>query len=301
MPLRDLALVVLVCAVWGFNFTAGAKGMEGFTPFLFMTLRFLAVLALTLPFLRLPPPGQWLRLAAVTISMGSLHFGFMFWALSVSEDVTSIAVLQIMYIPIAVLLAMIFLGERAGWRTLAATATAFAGVMLISFDPLVLGQPLALALILASAFWQGLSSMLMRGLHGISPMNFQAWTAVFSLPLMALASLVFEADQLGALRAAEPLHWAALAYTVVGSSIVGHTLFFVLVQRHPLPLVMPYMLLATPLAALFGVLVWGDRPGPRLIIGGIIILLSILFITLRKRARAQVTLRATEPEAKEAG
>lgn len=294
MPGRDLLLVVLVCSAWGFNFVAGAKGMEGFPPLFFMTLRFTGVLALTLLFLRLPPPEQWLRLAAVTLCMGSLHFTLLFWALGRSEDVTSIAVLQIMYIPIAVLLALVVLGERAGWRTLAATATAFAGVMVISFDPLVLRQLDALVLILLSAFFQALASVFMRGLHGISPMNFQAWTAVFSLPVMALGSALFERDQWATALAADPLHWGALAYTVVVASLLGHGLFFVLVQRHPLPRLMPYMLLMTPLAALFGVLAWGDRPGPRLVVGGAIVLLSILFITLRGRRRAESSLRARE-------
>ena len=65
-------------------------------------------------------------------------------------------------------------------------------------------------------------------------------------------------------------------------------------SRHPVPLVMPYMLMMTPMAALFGILVWGDSPGPKLWVGGTIILASILFITLRSRARAQSTIRALE-------
>jgi len=297
MTPRDLALVLLVCTAWGFNFTAGAMGMEGFPPLLFMTLRFSGVLLLTLPFLRRPPDGQWLRLGAVALSMGGIHFTLLFWALGRSEDVTSIAFVQIMYIPIAVLLAMGLLGERAGWRTLAATAVAFCGVLVIGFDPLVLRQLDALALILLSAFFQALASVLMRGLHGISPMSFQGWCAVFSLPVLALGSALVETDQAAIIAAAEPIHWAALAYTVVIASLLGHGLFFVLVQRHPLPRLMPYMLLMTPLAAAFGVLVWGDRPGPRLLLGGALVLASILFITLRGWRRARRAAHATAPGA----
>lgn len=286
--------MVLVCAAWGFNFTAGAKGMEGFPPLLFMTLRFAGVILLTLPLLRRPPPGQWPRLIAVALCMGGLHFTFLFWALRVSEDVTSIAVLQIMYIPFAVLLALLVLRERTGWRTLAATATAFAGVMVIAFDPLVLRQPAALTLILASAFSQALASVLMRKLSGLTPMSFQGWSAIICLPVMLVGTLAFEQDQLVAIQAASPWHWAALAYTTVVASLVGHGVFYLLVQRHPVPLVMPYMLMMTPMGALFGIVVWGDTPGPKLWIGGSIILASILFITLRGRARAQSTLRALE-------
>jgi O-acetylserine/cysteine efflux transporter len=166
--------------------------------------------------------------------------------------------------------------------------------MIIAFDPLVLRQPAALALILLSAFSQALASVLMRNLSGLSPMSFQGWSAMICLPVMVLGTLLFEQDQLLAIRNATAWHWAALAYTTVVASLVGHGVFYLLVQRHPVPLVMPYMLMMTPMAAGFGILVWGDSPGPKLWIGGSIILGSILFITLRGRARAQTTIRALE-------
>lgn len=292
MPARDLLLVVLICLVWGFNFVAGAQAMTAFPPMLFMVLRFTLVLLLALPLIRRPPPGQWLRLASSAIAMGGLHFTFMFWALGLADDVTSIAITQNMYIPISVLLAIMVLKEPVGWRTLAATATAFLGVMVIGFDPLVLAHLDALGLILLSAFFQALASVLMRGLYGIHPISFQGWTAIFSLPLLGLASLMLEHDQWAAIEAAQPIHWAALAYTVIMASLVGHGLFFFLVQRHPLPLLMPYMLMMPLFAATFGVLVWGDRPGPRLLIGGCLILGSILFITLRGRRKVAKVLNS---------
>ena len=86
MPLRDLGLILIICVVWGGNFTAAAQGMQHFSPFLFMILRFLLVLAILFPFLRKPPPGQWGTLIAVCLFMGGLHFTLMFWALSRSEE-----------------------------------------------------------------------------------------------------------------------------------------------------------------------------------------------------------------------
>lgn len=293
MQLKDYLLVLVVCLVWSFNFVAGSKGVEAFSPLVFMVLRFVLVLGLTWPFLRRPPRGQWLRLASVCILIGALHFTVMFWALQRSADVTSIAIIQNMYIPMAVVLAIVLLGERAGWRTLLATGTAFAGVLVIGFDPLVLRQPDALALILLSAFFQALGSVWMRGIQGVGPISFQAWSAVFSLPLLVLATLLIEDGQLAMIRSAQGIHWAALLYSVLMASLVGHGLFFWLIQRNPVPNLMPYMLLMPVFAAAFGVLVWGDTPGPRLILGGVIVLASILVITLRGRRRALP--RATRP------
>jgi O-acetylserine/cysteine efflux transporter len=228
MPLRDLCLILLVCLAWAFNFVAVARGMQQFSPFVFTVLRFAILLALLLPFLKLPPRDQWWRLVVVCLSIGALHFSALFWALGVSEDVSSIAITQQTYVPMTVILAMLILGERVGWRSLAAIAVSFSGVLLLSFDPLMLTQWNVLGIALLSALFQAVGSVYMRGIRGIGVFNFQAWTAAISLPVLLLATLL------------------------------------------------------TPvLAVVFGVLVWGDRPGWRLLAGGALVLAGILAITLR--------------------
>lgn len=163
----------------------------------------------------------------------------------------------------------------------------------------MLNQTLAMALLSASL--QALGSVFMRGLHGLGPVNFQGWTAAFSLPVMVLATLLFEDDQLASASAAEAVHWAAMLYSVFMASLVGHGLFFALVQRHPLPTIMPYMLLTPLLATVMGVLIWGDRPGWRLLAGGALVLGGIFIITLRGRARALLMARQRRRGLRQAG
>jgi O-acetylserine/cysteine efflux transporter len=69
LPARDLVLILVICIVWAGNFIAGSFGMQHFSPFLFMILRFGVLLLILLPFLRRPPPGQWARL----IEIGRAH------------------------------------------------------------------------------------------------------------------------------------------------------------------------------------------------------------------------------------
>ena len=195
MPIRDLILILFVCLAWGFNFTAAARGTQHFSPLVFTVLRFVCVLLVLAPFLRWPPAGQWARLVFVCLSIGSLHLATLFWALSVSEDVSSIAITQQTYIPMAVLLAMVILGERVGWRSLLAIGVAFFGVIVLSFDPLMLQQWDVLGLCLLSALFQAFGSVYMRGISGIGVFSYQAWTAVISIPVLMLATLWFETGQ----------------------------------------------------------------------------------------------------------
>ncbi len=297
LPASDLALTVLICTVWAGNFIAAAYGMKHFSPFLFMILRFALLLTVLLPFLRLPPKDQWPRLIAVCLLIGGLHFTLMFWALARSSDISSVAIVQQSYIPMAVVLAMVLMKELAGWKTLAATLLAFLGVLVIGFDPLVLNQVDVLAIALLSALFQALGSIYQRGMRGIGVLNFQAWTAVITLPVLISASLLTEQGQVETLRTAHWENWAAVAYSALMASIVGHGLFFNLVQRHPVTSVMPYLQLTPVLAVVFGILVWGDRPGPRLLVGGALVVLGILLITLRARQKSSTaSLRAFREE-----
>lgn len=285
MSSRDFLLIIVVCLVWSFNFIAGARGMQQFSPFVFMVLRFGIILLVLVPFLRLPPPGQWLRLVTVCLFIGALHFTALFIALGRSEDVSSLIIIQQTYIPMAVVLAMLLLGERAGWRTLVATLVSFTGVLVIGFDPLVLQQLDVLGIMLLSALFQAMGSIYQRGIKGIGVLNFQAWTAVIALPVMLTASLLTEQNQLEMIRTAGWVDWSSIFYSALMASIVGHGLFFYLVQRHPVTAIMPYLQLMPLFGVLFGIMVWGDRPGWRLYTGGAIVLTGILIITLRARKK----------------
>ncbi len=286
MPARDLLLIVVVCLAWGFNFVAIAQGMQQFSPWLFTVLRFCILLLVLLPFLKRPPPDQWLRLSVVCLSIGAAHFGTLFWALGISVDVSSVAITQQTYVPMTVILAMAILGERVGWRSLSAIAVAFAGVVVLMFDPQMLTQWDVIGISLLSALSQALGSVFMRGLTGISVFSFQGWTAALSLPVLALGSALFDDNRLEMMATAGWLDWVAVLYTVVCASIVGHGLFFFLVQRHPITAIMPYMLLTPLFAVISGVVVWGDRPGWRLLAGGALVLAGILAITLRALSKA---------------
>lgn len=283
--MTHLALVLVICLVWGFNFIASAAGVAHFPAFLFTVLRFALVLGLLLPWLRRPPAGQGWRLVVVALLNGALHFSLYFMALRHSADISSVAVAMQLYVPFSVLIAVCLLGERIGWRSALAIVIAFIGVLVVGFDPLVFTQLDALALTIASAFCLGLGSVLMRGLAGIGVMNFQAWSALISLPVLLAMSMAFEQDHWALVRTAGWVPWSAALYSAVGGSIIGHGLFYYLVQRRPVAEVTPYLLLTPVLGVAFAILFWGDQPGWRLYAGAALVLGGVLGLSLRLRSK----------------
>ena len=291
---RDLVLVLLICLFWATNFLTSAHALREVPPFLFTAMRMGLLAALLVGFLRVPPRSQWKRLFAVAMLNGVLHFGTSFLALKLAGDLSSPAIVTQVYVPMAVLLAWWVLGERFGWRTVVGVALSFAGVLVLGFDPMVLAQPAALFVMMGSSLMVAIGTVLMRGLKDVRMVDQQGWTAVLSLlPLLAI-SAVFEPGSFTALREASWIGWGAAAYAAVFSSLLGHGVFYWLVQRHPVATVTPYLLLTPVLAVLLGILFWGDRPGPALWIGGAMVLGGVLVIALRAGVRKRVLPPAEE-------
>ncbi len=289
-----LALILIACVAWGFNFIAAAVGLTHFPPLMFTAFRFAIVLAVLAPWLRLPPRTQWVRLVAVCLCSGALHFTLNFWGLERSADVSSVAILLQTYVPFAALLAVVLLGERIGWRTGGAIAVSFAGVLLVGLEPAVLNQLDSVGLVLVSAFFLALGTILMRGLEGLSAFGFQAWSAVISIPVLVPLSLMLEGGHRDLVLSADWVHWGGIFYSALIASIVGHGILFFLIQRHPVTAVTPYLLLTPIVAVVLGVVIWGDRPGWRLFVGGVLVLAGVLAISLRGRGGREVAVPAAD-------
>ena len=292
MPPLHFLLLFAICLIWAGNFIAAAFAVGELEPITFTVARYLLVLLLVFPLLRWPARDQWWRLLACCWTMGALHFALVFLALGRSTDVSSVALLMQIYIPMSTLLAIVLLGERIGWRSASGIAIAFCGVLVMGLDPLVLAQIDVVILVLVSAFVLALGTILMRGLKGVGVLNFQAWNAALSLPPLLLLAVLIE-DPVTSLVAAsgQPGVWLAVAYSAIGASIIGHGGFYWLIQRHEVNRITPYLLLVPVLAVLLGILIWGDRPGPRLLLGGGLVLAGVLWITLRARFRRRLPQR----------
>jgi O-acetylserine/cysteine efflux transporter len=284
---RDLGIALVVCVAWALNFLTSAWALHEIPPLLFTAVR-LAILALLLgAFVRRPAPGQWPLLLAVAVCNGVLHFGLSFWSLHLAGNLSSPAIVMQSYVPMAALLAWWWLGERFGWRTGAAIAVSFGGVLVLGFDPMVLREPASLLLMLVSAVFLATGTVLMRRLSGLGMVSQQGWTAIIGvLPLLALSAWL-EPGGFAGLRHATWIGWGGAAYSAIGSSLLGHGLYYVLVQKHPVAQVTPWLLLSPVLAVLLGVWVYGDRPGTQLWIGGAMVLGGVLLIAMRALAKAR--------------
>ena len=116
------------------------------------------------------------------------------------------------------------LGETIRWRRTLGIALAFAGIVIISFDPRVFAYWEGLALVVCSSFVGSLGLIFVKRLKGIRPLELQAWIAARRRPDAAAA----EPDARSrvrweSVRNANWEGWSALFFTTVMSSLIAHT------------------------------------------------------------------------------
>lgn len=278
---RDLALLIFINLIWGFNFVASKVGVGEFPPLWFTTLRFGVLALLLVPMLRLHR-GQMGAVVVAALLSGGLHFGLLLVGLAMANTVSTVAIAGQLGVPFTTLMSIAFLGEVVRWRRWTGITLAFAGVMLMGLDPQVFEFWQGLALVVLAAFVGSLGLLAVKQLTDIEPLQIQAWFALVSAPVLALLSAIFEEGQVQALQSASWEGWGALLFTVLMASLVAHTGFYYLVQRYPVTSVSPLTVLSPLFAILFGVTVLGDELTARIIAGGTMTLTGVVIIALRE-------------------
>ena len=279
MRFSHLLLALIVCLAWGLNAVAAKVGVTFVPPVFFTGLRFIFVLMFLVPWLK-PAPGRWQLLIPAVFFIGGLHFALIFTGVKYS-DASTMAIVNQLYVPISVLLAMFWLGERVALGRWLGIALAFCGVVIFSLDASVSSHLFGVFLLIADAFSMALGTVLLRRLSGISPFMMQAWMAVIGIPFLFATSFIFESGQIASLSAAPWQAWAALAYTVIAGSLIGHTGYYVLLQHYEVSLVGSVLLLSPAIGVLGGIVILGEPFTPLILVGAMMTLAGVAIVLRR--------------------
>ena len=274
-----ILLALLVCVAWGLNAAAAKVGVTYIPPVFFTGLRFVFVLLFLLPFLK-PVPGRWGVLVPAVFFMGGLHFALIFTGAKLS-DASTMAIVNQLYVPISVLLALVWLGEAVPLRRWLGIAVAFAGVVVFSTDASVSSHLAGVAFLVADAVSMAVGTVLLRKLAGVSPFVMQAWMAAMGVPFLFATSFAFEGGQFAAVAGAPWQAWAALAYTIVAGSLIGHTCYYVLLQHYEVSLVGSVLLLSPAIGVVGGVTILGEPFTPLIVLGAMMTLSGVGIVLMR--------------------
>ena len=281
----DVAILLGVILLWGGSIAVAKIGFAVFPPLLMMTLRFGLVAVLLAPFYRLPLK-RLPDLLLLSVILGSLHFGAMFYGVQRVEAGTASLLTQVQ-VPFSAMLAAVFLNDRIGWRRAGGMAVAFAGVILIGGAPNLTDNLLHVGLILlASLSWAfgafHVKRMAAPGKEAANGQMLNCWIAVFATPQMLALSLAFEDGQWEALTAPDWRGWFAAAYMAIAVVIIGYGQWYRMLARYSLNQVMPIMLLVPMVGVAAGVVLLDEPVTWRVLIGGGLVIAGVAVILIRR-------------------
>ncbi len=285
----DLGAALVMNLVWGLNLIAVKMGVDLIQPLTAAFLRQVFVLLICLPMLRIVP-GRMRELVGLGLLSGGVFYIIVNFSMAVSDNVSAMAIAGQMGAPFALILAVIFLGERIARYRIGGMALAFLGVTTLVFDPHAFDERLGLALTVMGSMVWAICSLIQRRLTGIPVLTIYAWVGVMGTAMLLPAALLFEPAAMAHLPSLPLSTFGWVAFSALGSTVIGQGTMSWLLQRHTVSAVVPLTLLS-PVVAVIVASWWFHTPlTPLMMAGGVMVMIGISIVTIR-------TARARELEA----
>lgn len=278
----DLAAVLIVNIAFGLNLVAMKVVVDATAPFLAVAVRMAIVFLLCARGFRgVPGRNGWLALYGLL--NGGLFLLVLNLSLMATDNVGALAIAGQLGVPFSLLLGAIILGERLSGRRVFGVAIAFAGVVMLVFDPHAAHELKGLVLMATASFLWGSGTLIQRKLGGISIMTIQSWNGLMAAIVLAPFAFAFERDAIAALPdiGLVPLAW--LGFSCVIATVIGQGLLAHLLQRHPISSVMPLLLLSPVIGVAGASLYFGTPITAVMVAGGLITLGGVALLTLSGR------------------
>lgn len=301
MNTRELIVLLAMCLIWGFHFIVIKVAVTELDPMFYAAIRMTLVAALMAPFLRWRASGMRLVLAA-GLCLGALNYAFMFSGLKYATASAAAIAIEL-HVPFATILSVIFLNDRIGVRRVIGISLAFIGVAIIMLGKNESGGeatniPLGVSLIACAAFVEAVGAILVKKSFGFKPQELLAWFALVGAAGLWTLTFTLDSDHAAQFAASDKgLIIGAILYSAIGGSIIGHTAYYWLLQRLPVSIVSPSVLLTTLIAVVFGIVLLGDPFGPRMIAGGVLVLAGVGFVLLRNSRKQDIKAPMPKPGA----
>ena len=219
----------------------------------------------------LRPARLRLHLGRVMAGLISMTCGFYAFAHMPLAEATALSFTMPLFM---LVLAMLALGERVGWRRTSATLAGFAGV-LVMLRPGAVPIQLAALLALAGAFFHACSGVFIKKLATSET------TAMIMFYFAAVGSVLFLAPAVHEWVAPDALGWVLLA-TVAILGVTSQLAFIKAARVAEMSAIVPIDYSRLIFAGIIGFVVWSEVPDGWAVAGASLIATSTCFITYRR-------------------
>jgi len=277
----DLALILVVVALFGFSFVVIKVGLREIPPFALAALRFLLA-AVPLVFFIKRPRMPRSYIAAYGFAIGVCQFGLLFLGMKLGMPAGLSSLVIQVQIFFTVGLAIAFLGDRLHKDDLIGAAIATVGVILLGVYKLQSGATATLIgflLVIASALAWAVGNVVAKraARYDDDMFGLVVWSSLVPPLPLALLSYAFEGGSgvWTAIASASPLAWGCVLLLAWGATLFGFASWARLLHKYPTALVSPFGLLIPVSGLASGAIFLGEGLAPLQMIGVALVLIGL--------------------------
>lgn len=291
---KDLLLILILVAVWGFNFVAIRLGLDGFPPLLLCALRFIFSALPAVFFIR-RPPCSWRLLIAFGFVIFACQFSFLFSGMAVGMSPGLASLVMQVQVFFTMGLAAWLLKDRPTPLKIIGAVISFSGILLVGLHTQGEVTPAGLTLTLLAALSWGTGNIISKRIGAVPPLALVVWGSLIAAPFLIVLSLFVDGPSLivASLAHLSLVSALSIAYLVYASTHLGYSLWGHLLNRYSTASVAPFTLLV-PIFGFLGSVVmlheavplWKVGAGALVVAG---LSLNVLAGKLELRGRRQIT------------
>ena len=259
----DFLAVILVTAIWGFNFVVIEWGLEGMPPFLLAGFRFALVVFPAIFFLP-RPDTSWQNIALFGVFFGVIQFGLLFFAMTVgiSAGLASVVIQSQAFFTAG--LSFLFFSEKISWLRMAGILLAVVGIGIIGLLEDSNTNSIAVILVLFAGLSWAVANLINKRVDTSNMMSFVVWASLVPpLPLLMVSLWLDGGAVISAnLGSVSMRTIVCLMFIAYASTLLAYGVWTRLVVKYTPGLVAPFALLVPVFGILSSWLFQGEYFGP---------------------------------------
>lgn len=260
------ATPIVFVLLWSTGFIVAKYAAPHAPPLTFLLYRFVGIVALLLPLIWVSgapwprSPRQWLHVAVAGMLLQAVYLGGVWYAIAQGMP-AGVSALIVGAQPLLTALLGFTIGERSSLRQWTGLALGFAGIALVLSDRLTLAGAGWHATTINVAALAGITAGTLYQKKFCGPVDLRTGSAIqFAAAFVLLLPFALATETLRVDYTLE--FWLALAWSVVGLSLVAISLLLAMIRRGRATEVASLMYLTPPATALMAWVGFGERLGP---------------------------------------
>ena len=249
-------------------------------PVLMASLRMGLVLLILIPFWKFKIPAKkYLKsLILFSLSMGVMVYVFMNLSLYYSTIISPIILGSQLAIPFGIIASALMLNENISKNKWILIFTSFVGILIIFFDPQLANNYIGLFFASLMALFFGLAQVYSRQLKELDVSMINASTGLFGFIILMIISSFIEGNLLININSIEKESWLLISYQAIIVSLCAHLLMFYLYKFYTVGKIFPFYSLFPIFGILLSYLTFGEIPSVLFVLGGIIVITSVILL-----------------------